>query len=70
MPCSSAIASITISRPSSERPIVNTRTRGEASASARPYAYASAESTNSPGAPAMRCRKARGEGTVAEAGRY
>ena len=49
--------------------MVNTRTRGEAAASARLYAYAAAESTSSPGAPGIRCRKARGEGTVAEAGR-
>jgi hypothetical protein len=64
------MTSNTMSRPSSERPILNKRTRGEAAASARPYAYAVDESTNSPGAPAIRCRKARGDGTVPEAGTY
>ena len=29
-----------------------------------------AESASSPGAPGIRCRKARGEGTVADSGRY
>ena len=69
MPFSSVIASSTISRPSSECPMVNSRTRGEEAASARQYAYAVAEFTSSPGAPGMRCKKARGETTPAEAGR-
>ena len=43
--------------------MVNTRTRGEAAASALQYAYAFAESTNSPGAPIIRPKNARGEGT-------
>ena len=70
MPASSAMAIRTMSRPSSERPILNTRTRGEAAANARAYAYAVAESTNSPGAPAIRCRNLLGDGTVDDAGTY
>src|SRR5450631_688227 len=70
MPSSSAIATRTMSRPSSERPMVNTRTRAEAAARARQYAYALAESTSSPAAPGMRPRNARGEGRLADAGRY
>jgi len=59
-----------MSRPSSDRPIVNTRTRGEAAAKARAYAYACPESTKSPGAPEILPKNLRGEGAVAEAGRY
>src|SRR5262245_18065467 len=70
MPFSSAIASNTMSRPSSDLPIVKISTRGDASASVRAYAYARAESTNSPGAPGMRFRNCRGEGTDCDAGRY
>ena len=44
--------------------MVNSRTRGEEAASARQYAYAVAEFTSSPGAPGMRCKKARGETTL------
>src|SRR3569832_1224402 len=70
MPASSAMAISTMSRPSTERPMMNTRSRGEAAANARAYAYAVAESTNSPGAPAIRCRNLLGDGTVDDAGTY
>src|ERR1700688_1222541 len=70
MPDSSAIASIMMSRPSSLRPMVKTRTRGDEAASARQYAYALALSTNSPGAPGMRPRNFWGDTTVEDCGRY
>jgi hypothetical protein len=58
-----------MSRPSSDFPIVKTLTLGEDFASVWQYAYAFAEFTNSPGAPIIRPKYARGEGTLADAGK-